>query len=250
MKDKHADDRSRALSSLELLADWAAGGTPEEWAPYDDYVKSLAQLKEMMCHYHCAIMEVKTRFKVLNARFSLEKDRNPISNISSRLKTPESIYEKVHRTKVKAGIDSLAKNIHDIAGIRVVCSFVEDVYQLADCLERQDDVTILRMKDYIKNPKQNGYRSLHLIIEVPIFLPNTTHKVKVEVQLRTVAMEFWASLEHKLRYKKNMEPELLQAIAKELYECSQLSSKLDSRMQTVRYLIDGYSFFDEYSTDA
>ena len=233
------------LTSLERLADWAAGGTADEWAPYEEYKKTLAELNELMCLYRCAIMEVETRLKVLDARFSLECERNPIASISSRLKTPDSIYEKVHRANISPSLNALVDNMHDIAGVRVICSFVEDVYQLVDCLERQDDIQILRCRDYIENPKPNGYRSLHLIVKVPVFLPEGAVDMKVEVQLRTIAMESWANLEHKLRYKKDIEPELLQAIAKELAECAGLSAKLDTRMQTVRYLIDGYAAFDE-----
>lgn len=230
---------------LEMLADWAAGGTPGNWAPNKEYKAALTRLTDLMSLYKCAIMETETRLKVLNARFSLEKERNPISSISSRLKTPESIYEKVHRANIKPGIDELIENMHDIAGLRVVCSFVEDVYQLVDCLERQDDIKILRRRDYIANPKPNGYRSLHLIVMIPVFLPEGAVDMKVEIQLRTIAMESWASLEHKLRYKKDMDPELLQSISKELSECAQLSSRLDTRMQTIRYMIDGFDALDE-----
>lgn len=245
MAEEHNEEQTHDPTPLEMLADWAAGGTPGNWAPNEDYKEALARLNNLMNLYKCAIMETETRLKVLNTRFSLEKDRNPISNITSRLKTPESIYEKVHRANIKPGIDELIDNMHDIAGLRVVCSFVEDVYQLVDCLERQDDITILRQRDYIANPKPNGYRSLHLIAEVPVFLPEGAVGMKVEIQLRTIAMESWASLEHKLRYKKNMDPELLQAIAKELSQCAQLSARLDTRMQTIRYLIDGFSALDE-----
>lgn len=239
------DDQAHDPTPLEMLADWAAGGTPGNWAPNKEYKAALARLNDIMSLYKCAIMEAETRLKVLNTRFSLEKDRNPISTITSRLKSPESIYEKVHRAGIEPGIDELIDRMHDIAGIRVICSFVEDVYQIVDCLERQDDIKILRRRDYIANPKPNGYRSLHLIVEVPVFLPEGAVDMKVEIQLRTIAMESWASLEHKLRYKKNMDTELLQAIAKELSECAQLSARLDTRMQTIRYSIDGFKALDE-----
>ena len=151
----------------------------------------------------------------------------------------------MHRANIEPGIDELIENMHDIAGLRVICSFVEDVYQLVDCLERQDDIKILRRRDYIANPKPNGYRSLHLIVMIPVFLPEGAVDMKVEIQLRTIAMESWASLEHKLRYKKDMDPELLQSISKELSQCAQLSSRLDTRMQTIRYMIDGFDALDE-----
>ena len=223
---------------LEMLADWAAGGTPGNWAPNKEYKAALTRLTDLMNLYKCAIMETETRLKVLNARFSLEKERNPISSISSRLKTPESIYEKVHRANIKPGIDELIENMHDIAGLRVVCSFVEDVYQLVDCLERQDDIKILRRRDYIANPKPNGYRSLHLIVMIPVFLPEGAVDMKVEIQLRTIAMESWASLEHKLRYKKDIPQDQAQEIARQLIECAETVSRTDQQMLDIRRQIE------------
>lgn len=135
-------------------------------------------------------------------------------------------------------MESLEENIRDIAGVRVVCSFPEDIYELADSFLRQDDITLIEMKDYIKNPKPSGYRSLHLIVQVPIFLQKTKKYVYVEVQLRTIAMDFWASLEHKLRYKKNIPEDEAKLIAQELYDCSVESAKLDERMQKIRSMMN------------
>ena len=142
-------------------------------------------------------MEVETKFKVLNEEFSLMYDGNPIETIKSRIKSNESILRKVIRRELPFDLDALEENLDDIAGVRVICSFVDDIYKLADCFMRQDDITLIKMKDYIKNPKPSGYRSLHLIVAVPIFLENEKKSVKVEVQLRTIAMDFWASLEQK-----------------------------------------------------
>ena len=171
--------------------------------------------QELMSCYRCALMEVETKFNVLDEELSLLYDRNPIESIKSRIKSPESIE----------------KNLRDIAGLRVICAFPSDIYMLADALLRQDDVTLIERKDYIQNPKDNGYRSLHLIIEIPIFLHNQTRRMKVEVQLRTIAMDWWASLEHKIRYKKDLTND--EAIFAELRECAEVSARLDQRMQGI-----------------
>ena len=194
--------------------------------------------EELMCYYSCAIMEVETKFKVLDRQFSLEHERNPIVDIQSRLKSPESLLDKLERRGYERSLNSIEENIFDVAGVRIVTSFIDDVYMLGDCLVKQDDVKLLRRKDYIENPKENGYRSLHLIIETPIFLRNGKKMMKVEVQLRTIAMEFWANLDHKLRYKKDMEPNLLKMTTAELTECAALSAQLDNRMQSIRNVID------------
>ena len=182
--------------------------------------------------------DVYKRQRVLNERFSLQHDRNPIDSIQSRLKSPDSILDKMLRKKLPFTLEAIENNIFDIAGIRVVCSFVDDIYMLADCLLQQDDITLIERKDYIKNPKRNGYRSLHLIIEVPIFLQNEKKIMKAEVQLRTIAMEFWANLEHQLRYKKDLSPELMEQTSYQLSECARLSAVLDEQMQAIRDIIE------------
>lgn len=193
---------------------------------------------DLMSCYRCAIMEIETKFRVLNERFSLAHDRNPIDNIQSRLKSPESIYGKLIRKNLPFTVKAIEENLFDIAGVRVVCSFVDDIYMLADCLLQQDDITLIKSKDYIKNPKENGYRSLHLIVEVPIFLQNEKKLMKVEVQLRTIAMEFWANLEHQLRYKKDLSPEIVAQTSERLEECARLSSSLDAQMQDIKDTIE------------
>lgn len=201
--------------------------------------QSLQTAKEMMAQYRCAILEVETKFKVLNEQFSLQHERNPIENIKSRLKSVESIAGKLQKRQLPLTLESVEKNLNDVAGVRVICSFVDDIYMLADCILQQDDVHLLERKDYIKNPKGNGYRSLHLIIEVPIFLQEGKKYMKVEVQLRTIAMEFWANLEHRLRYKKDIDGALLEQTAHELNDCAQISALLDEKMQHVRNIIEG-----------
>lgn len=180
----------------------------------DGIHKNMMPMNELMAYYRCAIMEVETKFKVLDEQFSLEYDRNPIESIKSRLKSYESIIKKLKDRDLPFSLEAIQENIRDVAGIRVICSFPEDIYMLAECLLSQDDVKLIEKKDYIKNPKKSGYRSLHLIIEVPIFLRNEKKSMKVEVQLRTIAMDFWASLEHKLRYKKNIDPRKMRCLKK------------------------------------
>lgn len=195
--------------------------------------------QELMSRYRCAIMEVETKFRVLNEQFSLLHERNPIENIKTRIKSPESIRKKmVKKGLMPMTLDAVEENIKDIAGIRVVCSFIDDIYMLADCLTSQDDITLLECKDYIKNPKDNGYRSLHLIVEVPIFLQNEKRNMKVEVQLRTNAMEFWATLEHRLRYKKDLPEDVLHSTSDGLYQCAKISAQLDEHMQQIRNAIE------------
>ena len=197
------------------------------------YMKdNVLELQRLMSYYRCAIMEIETKFKVLDEEYSLQHDRNPINSIKSRLKKFPSIIEKMERKGYELTADSIEQNLNDVAGIRVICSFEEDVYTLADALLRQDDITLIRRKDYIQNPKDNGYRSLHLIVPVPIFLGNEKRIMKVEIQLRTIAMDCWASLEHQLRYKKNIKSS--QEIEQELIECAQLSFELDERMDKLR----------------
>lgn len=194
----------------------------------------------LMSRYRCAIMEVETKLRVLNEEFSSQYDRNPFESIKSRLKSPISILEKLQRRGVRLTEDNMAaaieQNLNDVAGLRVVCSFQEDIYRLADLLACQDDVKVLRVKDYIKNPKPNGYRSLHLILEVPVFLEEGKTPIKVEVQFRTIAMDFWASLDHKLRYKKNIENE--EEIMEKLRQSAETIAALDSEMQSIRNMIE------------
>ena len=190
--------------------------------------------KRLMAYYKCAIMEVETKFKVLNQEFSLEYDRNPIETIKTRLKSPDSIVKKLAKKDVPLTVESIEKNLNDIAGVRVICSFPEDIYVLADCLLQQDDIKLIEVKDYIKNPKPNGYRSLHLIVEIPIFLKDEKKNMRVEVQLRTIAMDFWASLEHKLSYKKDIPQDEEELLRRELLDCAQISADLDLRMEKIK----------------
>ncbi len=186
----------------------------------------------LMAYYKCAMMEIETKFHVLNEEFSLQLDRNPISSIKSRLKKIDSISQKLKIKDLPFTLSSIEENLHDVAGIRVICSFPQDVYTLAKALLSQDDITLIEKKDYIANPKPNGYRSLHLIVNVPIFLLREKKYMKVEIQLRTIAMDSWASLEHQLKYKKDFE--FTEEMVNELFYCSQISAELDARMDNLR----------------
>ena len=200
----------------------------------DAISERLNDFSTMMAYYRCAIMEIETKFNVLNEEFSLQYDRNPINGMKSRLKSLASIKGKMEKKGLPFTVEDIEENINDIAGIRVICSFPNDVYMLADALLKQDDITLVKKKDYIENPKPNGYRSLHLIVSVPIFLAKEKRPMKVEIQLRTIAMDFWASLEHQLRYKKDFE--FTENMAKELLYCADLSAELDSKMESLRKL--------------
>ena len=191
----------------------------------------------LMSYYQCAVMEIETKFRVLNQEYSLEYDKNPIEGIKTRIKSYDSIVRKIRRKNIPMSLTAIEENIKDIAGVRVICSFPEDIYELADSFLRQDDIVLIEKKDYIENPKPSGYRSLHLIVQVPIFLQKNKKMVNVEVQFRTIAMDFWASLEHKIRYKKNIPEDKALYLQNEMLECAEISADLDRRMQNVRDVI-------------
>lgn len=203
-------------------------------ADVEELSERMLSFNTLMAYYRCAMMEVETKLNVLNEEFSLHYDRNPINGMKSRLKSLFSIREKLLGRGLQLSVESIEENLNDIAGVRVICSFTDDVYTLRDALLKQDDITLICEKDYIKNPKPNGYRSLHLIISVPIFLEHEKKSMKVEIQLRTIAMDTWASLEHQLRYKKDIE--FSEEMAQELLHCANISAELDSRMDALRKL--------------
>lgn len=198
-----------------------------EWAQ-----KASREFAKRMSYYKCAMLEVETRFHVLNEEYVLEHGRSPMNSIKSRLKTLPSLREKLERKHIPFDVDTLEQQINDIAGVRVICSFPEDVYTMANAFLAMDDIEVVQRKDYIKNPKPNGYRSLHLIVAIPVHLAEGKRMTKVEIQLRTIAMDFWASLEHQLRYKQDNA--FTEEMAAELYECAQLSAALDIRMDNLR----------------
>ena len=184
--------------------------------------------------YRSALKEVSTKVEILNDEFQQVHQYNPIEYIKSRIKSPESIVKKLKRGGHEVTIPNMIEHLSDIAGIRIICSFSPDIYRIAEMIARQSDVTVLVVKDYIKNPKPNGYKSYHMVVTIPIYLSDGPVDTKVEIQIRTIAMDFWASLEHKLRYKKNIPESEAEYLAKELVECAGISASLDQRMEAIR----------------
>ncbi len=204
-------------------------------ADIEDVIQSW-DFRRMMTLYKCAIMEVETKLNVLNAEFSLQYDRNPFESIKTRLKSPESIVAKLKLREIPVTVENMESKLYDIAGIRVICSFKEDIYRLADLLVQQDDILLFSRKDYIENPKANGYRSLHMILDIPIFLAEGKKHMKVEVQFRTIAMDFWASVDHKLKYKKQISK--ASQVQEKLKNCADMLSEMDNEMEGIRQNID------------
>ena len=202
----------------------------------ENFLNEAKRFQELIMMYSCAIREVKTKLEVLNDDLAVRNQRNPIQMIKSRVKKPGSIIEKLQRRGYPITIQSVYDNLYDVAGIRVICSFVDDIYQVAEMLARQDDVTVLTVKDYIRCPKDNGYRSYHMIIEVPVYFSDRKEKMRVEVQIRTIAMDFWASLDHQMKYKKDLEDST--EISEELKECAEIIAQTDLKMLSIRRKID------------
>jgi len=195
--------------------------------------------EEVMMMYNCAMLEVKTKLEVLNNEFQIRSKRNPIEFIKCRIKSQMSIMEKLRRKGLDYTLESILGNINDVAGIRVVCAFIDDIYAIAGMLEKQDDINVIDKDDYISNPKPNGYRSFHMDVEIPVFFSDKRQKMRVEVQIRTIAMDFWASLEHQIYYKKGIHaPE---SIVRELKECAETIAVTDFRMQDIRKELAEYN---------
>ena len=208
-------------------------------AIFDKQIKlagTVVDYREMRMRYSCAIKEVRTKFDVLNSEFNVRYQRNPITSISSRLKSSSSIMEKLARKGLDFTVDNVEATLYDVAGIRVVCSYVDDIYVLAHALAKQDDITVIKEKDYIKHPKANGYRSYHMIVSVPVFFSDETKDMAVEVQIRTIAMDFWASLEHQLKYKQEVPNQ--QEIVSQLTDCAERIAEIDRQMYQVRQQIE------------
>ena len=194
-------------------------------------MESAMQLQQIMLLYEAGIREIKTKLDILSDESNISGKPSPIDSIKSRIKSPRSIIKKLKRRGFPISLQSMMDNLNDIGGIRVICTFIQDIYTVADMLMRQSDLTLLEKKDYIANPKPNGYRSLHLILEVPIFLSETTKPVRIELQLRTIAMDFWASLEHQLRYKSDVQ--VPPHISDDLKECADVIAATDEEMQRI-----------------
>ena len=223
------------------MAENTENGVREKEYPEEIFFED-ERYRRLLMQYRCAILELETKFHVLNTEFSLQHNRNPIESIKTRLKSPHSIIEKMQRRGWELSPENIEKKLSDVAGVRVICSFQEDIYSLARMLTQQDDIVVVEIKDYIASPKPNGYRSLHLILGIPIFLSDGKKHMRAEVQFRTIAMDFWASLEHKLKYKQNIEH--ADMIAEELRKCADTIGLVDVRMQTIRKMIDQNQWYD------
>lgn len=199
-----------------------------EKSQYPDYQQRFV---EMMQLYNAAVREVRTKLEILDSEFKVRYARNPIHHIDSRLKSEESIRGKLRRKGLPITIEAAEENLTDIAGVRVVCNYQNDIYLIARLLTRQRDVELVRERDYIQNPKESGYRSLHLVIRIPVFLSSHSELVPVEVQIRTIAMDFWATLEHQLRYKSDHVT--TQELRRRLQKCADVSAALDAEMQDI-----------------
>lgn len=202
----------------------------------DQFFDNVQEFSKLMMMYNCAIKEVTTKFDVLNDDMSIRYIRNPIETVKSRIKKPQSIVKKLIKNQWPVTLDSISENLHDVAGVRVICSFVEDIYRVKEIFLKQDDITLIAEKDYIKNPKPNGYRSLHMIVEIPVFFADKKMPIRVEVQFRTIGMDFWASLEHQMKYKKEIKNE--EEAIKRLKDCADIISQADIEMQKINDMIN------------
>lgn len=206
-----------------------------------DFFAETKQFEELMMMYECAIKEVQTKLEILDREFSVRYKRNPISSIESRVKSPMSIYRKLRKDGLPVSVKNITRNLNDVAGIRVICNFIDDIYDIVKMVAKQDDLRVIGTKDYIRTPKENGYRSYHMIVEVPVFFVRCKQIMRVEIQIRTIAMNFWASLEHQIRYKKNIEDmEGIEQISRELYEAAEVIAQTDRKMQAIKNKIDQF----------
>ncbi len=202
----------------------------------DEFFEGAKEFKNLMMMYNCAIKEVTTKFDILNDDMAARYKRNPIEVVKSRVKNPESIVKKLIKRKLPVTLNSVSENLNDVAGVRVICSFVDDIYKVREIFLKQDDVTLIEEKDYIKNPKPNGYRSFHMIVEIPVYFADKKVPIRVEVQFRTIAMDFWASLEHQMKYKKEIANE--DEVIQKLKECADVIAKTDLKMQEINDMIN------------
>ena len=207
---------------------------------YETFVSELNEYIKMSQIFSSAVDELTTKLNLIDREFKLQYERNPIYNIRNRIKSPQSIFEKLERRGLPISMQSARMNLTDIAGVRVICHYIKDIYKIADLLTFHEDIHLIKKSDYIANPKPNGYRSLHLIIMVDVYFSDHKSQVPVEIQLRTIAMNFWASTEHQLRYKKDRK--FTPAMQEELLDCSRLMAEADAKMQK---LAEQFSVTDE-----
>ena len=197
----------------------------------EDFYKLAFQFQEIMMVYESATKQLETKLEILNKEYKVTGRRNPIETVKSRIKSPDSIAKKLEKKGLPVNFKSMTENLQDIAGVRVICPYISDIYNVKDMLLKQPDIKLIEEKDYIATPKESGYRSLHIVVEIPVYLSQTEHKVKVEIQLRTIAMDFWASLEHELRYKTSTKIPV--SIRRELQRCAETIAMTDREMEEI-----------------
>lgn len=228
---------------MSMLDTSAQLGTHQPFNPGDFDPEVLQgqyqEVANMLLACHCGIKEIRTKLEILSDEMQLQNSRNPIEYIRSRIKSFDSIVGKLRRRNLPVTVETARRELYDIAGVRVICTFVDDIYRIARMLAMQDDVKLLIVKDYIRNPKPSGYRSYHMIVEVPVFFSNHSESVKVEVQIRTIAMDFWATLEHQLNYKKEQSGS--EEIARRLRACADSIAATDKEMQAIREMVEQLS---------
>lgn len=239
-------NQEQDIQRKEILRDFF--GSQTQPCSREEWVENLVQFEQLMMKYRAAIEEVTTKLNVLNDEFSVSARRNPIESIQSRVKRPYSIAQKLRTKGLPVSVDVIRPYLNDVAGVRVICPFLDDIYTIAEMLLTQDDILLVNKKDYIHHPKENGYRSLHLIVEIPVFFSTGKEEMRVEIQICTVAMDFWASLEHQIRYKQNLEHE--QCIHAELLYCANSIAEIDRRMYQLRRQIQPSSSSDTRSNMA
>ncbi len=197
----------------------------------EDFYKMAFQFQEIMMIYESAIKQIETKLEILNKEYKVTGRRNPIETIKSRIKSPDSIAKKLEKKGLAVNFKTMTENLQDIAGVRVICPYISDIYNVRDILLKQPDITLIAEKDYIENPKASGYRSLHIVVEIPVYLSQTEHLIKVEIQLRTIAMDFWASLEHELKYKN--EQKIPESVRRELFRVAETIAMTDREMEEI-----------------
>ena len=197
----------------------------------NDFYKMALQFQQIMMVYESAIKQIETKLDILNKESKVNRKRNPIETVKSRIKTPDSIAKKLEKKGFPVTFESMMTNLNDIAGVRVICPYISDIYAIRDILLKQPDLKLVRECDYIAKPKESGYRSLHVVVEIPVYLSKTAHNVKVEIQLRTIAMDFWASLEHELHYKNDAE--VPDSVRRELYRVAETIAMTDREMEEI-----------------
>ena len=219
------------MSDENLMLETVPASLSKDIAVPENFYKMAFQFQQIMMVYESAIKQIETKLEILNKESAVNRTRNPISTVKSRIKTPESIAKKLEKKGLTVNFDTMVKELNDIAGVRVICPYISDIYAVRDMLLKQPDLKLLKQTDYIENPKESGYRSLHLVMEIPVYLSKTKHTVRVEIQLRTIAMDFWASLEHQLRYKNSAN--VPDSVRRELFRVAETIAMTDREMEEI-----------------